>query len=328
MNVPYVFLARRRATDAALARLHAELPRLDAAARHPGLTIYATGSLGRGEVGKHSDLDVFLVDTRAEGEPGHVGNLARIRLLSQLMDVAEAAGFPAFSGDGEFLAVHPLADLRDLLGTRDDDARNVFTARMLLLLESVPLVGRGAYDTSVDDVLDAYWRDCWKPEGFLPYVLLNDLVRYWKTLCVNYEGYRRDDRTQRRVALVKLRFNRLWTCFAALAYLAAGYREVEPGLAHITREHATAMVGLTPLERLVRVVELRPAAAPYAQIVVDEMGWWLAASDVPKEELRARFADRDVYREARRHGDVFGDAMGDLLDAVVAGTSLRRKLLV
>lgn len=327
MNVPDVFTTRRQATDTALAKLAAELPRLDAD-KHPGLTIYATGSLGRGEVGTHSDLDVFLVDTSAEDDPAHVGNLARIKLLSQLMDVSEAAGFPQFSGDGKFLAVHALGDLRDLLGTRDDDARNVFTARMLLLLESVPLVGKPAYDAVVDGVLDEYWRDRRSPDGFVPFFLINDLVRYWKTLCLNYEAYRPEDRQERRIPLVKLRFNRLWTCFAGLAHLVAGYEQSRADRGFIAREHATEMVALTPLESVLRTVERHPDVEPFAAQALAEMGWWLEHSDVPKAELRARFADDDFYYEARRRGDVFGDAMGDMLDAVVHGTPLRRKLLL
>lgn len=328
MNVPEVFTARRAATDDALARLAAQLPRLDAG-QHPGLTIYATGSLGRGEVGTHSDLDVFLVDTTTDrDDPARVGNLARIKLLSQLMDVSEAAGFPQFSGDGKFLAVHALGDLRDLLGTRDDDASNVFTARMLLLLESVPLVGHDAYRASVRGVIDEYWRDQRSPDGFVPFFLINDLVRYWKTLCLNYEAYRPEDRTLRRIPLIKLRFNRLWTCFAGLAFLVAGYEPVGDGKGFITREHAVEMVELTPLESVLRTVERHPAAEPFAQRALEEMGWWLSASDAGKDELRERFADRDFYYEARDRGDVFGDAMGDMLDAVVAGTPLRRKLLL
>lgn len=328
MNVPDVFTARRAATDRALARLAAELPRLEVEP-HPGLTIYATGSLGRGEVGTHSDLDVFLVDTTADPEdPARVGNLARIRLLSQLMDVSEAAGFPAFSGDGKFLAVHALGDLRDLLGTRDDDASNVFTARMLLLLESVPLVGRDAYRASVRGVIDEYWRDQRSPDGFVPFFLINDLVRYWKTLCLNYEAYRPADRTLRRIPLIKLRFNRLWTCFASLAHLVAGYEAVRADKGFIPRAHGVEMVELTPLECVRRTVELRPACAPFAQRALDEMGWWLAVSDLGEAELRERFADDAFYYECRDRGNVFGDAMGDMLDAVVDGTPLRRKLLL
>lgn len=333
--VPKVFTERLANSRLSLERLSATLNALGIIDdRHPLLTIYATGSLGRGEVGNHSDLDVFLVDTADAGE--RIGNLARIRLLSDLMRAADSAGFGEFSNDGEFLRVHPLADLRTYLGTRDDDATNVFTARMLLLLESEWLVGEEPYWTGVDGVLGDYWRDCKTPEGFLPYFLINDLVRYWKTLCLNYEANRADLSSprdpeavaRRRLALVKLRFNRLWMCFNGLAYLVSGYQRLDDRTGCITRDHARTMVALSPLDRLSRAVELVPDAYPSAQQALYELGWWLAESDRPKGDLTSLIAEDAFYREARARGEAFGNAMGDMLDAVAAPTILRRQLLL
>lgn len=335
LAVPKVFRERREASDAARENLKVILRGLQVDdARHPALTIYATGSLGRGELGRHSDLDVFLVDT-ADGRR-RVGNLARIRLLSDLMEAAEATGFGEFSNDGEFLRVHPLDDLSSFLGTRDDDASNVFTARMLLLLESVPLVGASAYDACVERVLSDYWRDE-RPAGFLPVFLVNDLIRYWKTLCLNYEAARADLAVpgdepavaKRRLALVKLRFNRLWMCFNGLAYLLAGYGPADDdGPGSIDRAHAVSMVALSPLERLQRTVELVPSASEPAQQALGELGWWLSTSDREKSALLDAFVGDGLYAEARERGDGFGNAMAELVDAVSERTPLRRFLLL
>jgi len=333
--VPEVFRRRRVASDAARERLKTSLTALGVDdGRHPRLTIYATGSMARHELGSHSDLDVFLVDAADSTE--RVGNLARIRLLSDLIRAADAAGFGAFSNDGEFLRVHPLEDLSGYLGTRDDDASNVFTARMLLLLESVPLVGEDAYQTCVARVLADYWRDE-RPAGFLPVFLVNDIVRYWKTLCLNYEASRADLAApgehgavaRRRLALVKLRFNRLWMCFNGLAYLLAGYQPEDANRrGAISKEHAVSMVDIPPLKSLRRTVELVPEAIDPAQRALDELGWWLGISDQEKSYLRETFADDDVYAEARGRGERFGDAMAELVGAVSQRTPLHRYLLL
>jgi hypothetical protein len=335
LAIPAVFEERRAASEDARERIDTLLPAVGLGDdRHPDLAIYATGSLGRRELGRYSDLDVFLVDTAEKDE--RIGNLERIRLLSDLMSVASGSGFGEFSNDGEFLRVHPLEELRSLLGTRDDDASNVFTARMLLLLESVPLVGKAAYGRCVEAVLADYWRDA-KQQGFIPVFLVNDIVRYWKTLCLNYEAFRADlaaphDQAavaKRRLALVKLRFNRLWTCFNALAFLLSGYAERDGGApGSIERSHALALVRLSPLERLLRTVRIVPAAAAAAQRALDELGWWLSLSDQPKLDLLQAFSRDDPYREARDRGAAFGDAMGELVEIVGGRTPLRRFLLL
>jgi hypothetical protein len=91
---------------------------------------------------------------------------------------------------------------QDLFGTAfscDDLVRNIgldadtntnLTRRMLLLLESQPVVGHDVYERCFAQVLHAYLghgvRD-YRPPRFL----LNDLIRYWRTICVDFEGKRR-----------------------------------------------------------------------------------------------------------------------------------------
>ena len=75
------------------------------------------------------------------------------------------------------------------LGGRDDDYENLFTARMLLLLESRPLVGSQMYERAIDAVLSEYWKDYEdNRSAFRPIYLTNDIIRYWKVLCLNYDA--------------------------------------------------------------------------------------------------------------------------------------------
>jgi len=102
--------------------------------------------------------------------------------------------------------------------------KNTFTARLLLLLESSPLIGESVYQQITNDVIVAYWKDY---EGhksdFMP-IPANDILRMWRTFCVNYEArtqsaQRRDGK--RRLKNYKLKHSRLLTCYSALLYLLA-----------------------------------------------------------------------------------------------------------
>jgi hypothetical protein len=72
----------------------------------------------------------------------------------------------------------------------DADTNTNLTRRMLLLLESRPVAGKAAYAACFESVLHSYLghgvRD-YRPPRFL----LNDLIRYWRTICVDFEGKRR-----------------------------------------------------------------------------------------------------------------------------------------
>jgi hypothetical protein len=69
--------------------------------------------------------------------------------------------------------MHTTTDLTKRLGTPEDDTENTFTARMLLLLESTPIIGSDAYWKAVQTVVDAYWRNYSEHQNdYLPIILL------------------------------------------------------------------------------------------------------------------------------------------------------------
>jgi hypothetical protein len=295
---------------------------------YPSIVVYATGSLGRGEAGAFSDLDIFCVDVSAEDR--HLGKLDSIRLFNALINVNEASQFPSFSGDGRFLDIHRIEDILKFLGTRDDDYRNLFTARMLLLLESQVLVGSSAYICAVEKVIDLYWRDCTNEATFKPTFLINDLVRYWRTLCLTHEADRSaaDQRTdrdkrRRRVAVLKLKFNRAWMIFNGLVYLLSGF-EGEG----VPRSHVERLVDLLPVERTIEIGERLPNTSPYIQALLDEYAWFLEQTDREKEEIEEFFADDSNYETGRLRGEVFCDCMARLVDEVAKTTPIHRHLLI
>lgn len=79
--------------------------------------------------------------------------------------------------------------LVDHIGLDDDTNRNL-TRRMLLLLESRELAG-DIHAECWGKVLERYLLFGIK-NNRPPRFLLNDLVRYWRTICVDFEGKHRD----------------------------------------------------------------------------------------------------------------------------------------
>ena len=211
------------------------------------LAIFCAGSLARMESGTKSDLDLFVT---AEG--GYSGELHKrlfqITLFSELMAINGRLDYPPFSNDGEHLKVYFLEDLKSRTGSPRDDSENLFTTRMLLMLESQPIAHDDIYRSHLNAILGLYYRDRNAASPFRPIFLLNDLLRYWRTMCLNYEERRHDAGRPFRKKNVNLKFSRMLTVFATVLPLITQPADSVPKLANLCMK--------TPLERLATGLDL------------------------------------------------------------------------
>ena len=209
------------------------------------ICIYACGSLGRLELAEASDLDLFFIimDTNKQEKDEQYSNIDKYNFFSNLYTINKELGYKDPSKNGlywNFINIDKLLDI----GSREEDFNNSFTARMLLLLESKPLYNKSAYNQLVKLIIDKYFVD-YKVHGrnFYPLFLMNDILRYWYTLTLNYE-YRRDNKdteNEKNWKRLKLKYARFITCFSMIACL---YKK------DITRKFVIDCVKKTPFERL------------------------------------------------------------------------------
>jgi hypothetical protein len=115
-----------------------------------------TGSFGRVEASPYSDLDLFILGKSSADRTRRLSRLDEICVMADLIEVTRKLRIPEFSGDGRYLVHYSVHDLIGTLGKPDDDATNTFTARLLLLLESRPLLGMEIYEELIEDVVAAY----------------------------------------------------------------------------------------------------------------------------------------------------------------------------
>jgi Nucleotidyltransferase domain len=279
--------------------------------------IYATGSYGRGESSDTSDIDLFIVDAAQKDEP-RLRRIPQITLKADLIRICERLGLPPFSGDGRFLEVHRLDDMTSKLGGPHDDAENLFTARMLLMLESKHLSNEPVYEEVIEDIVAAYFLDYAEHEAdFLPIFLANDIIRFWKPLCLNYEFHRRDRRTrgqtegEDRLQNLKLRFSRTITCYSAVAFLC--WEERRTG-----RVEPSAVVNIahrTPTERVEFLGEQGGELAEPATRVIEHYTWFLTQFASRKEECVAWLKEAGNSAVAWKRADEYRRAFFELLNA-------------
>ena len=204
---------RREDADDKFDRVHDMLRERKDLFQDREVAAYLAGSLGRGDAGKLSDLDLFLITTRPDSERKWLEDL---EILSFVVQMNENLGYGPFSNDGEYLKVYSLEKMLEALGAPQDDNENLFTARMLLLLEARCVCNQSLYDEIVDKILEHYFRDSRGKSTFRPLFLLNDLLRYWRTLCLNYELIRDNPDRPWRKKNINLKFSRMLTIFGTV----------------------------------------------------------------------------------------------------------------
>jgi hypothetical protein len=147
------------------------------------------GSWGRHEVTSGSDDDYMVLvhgDERTEVRPS-VEDVKR--WLEDDPGGTKAPGREAIFGELVFSRT-----LIDNIGL-DRDSNSNLTRRALLMLESLALAGEEAHEASRRAVVESYLSDTIK-DFRPPRFLLNDLVRYWRTIGVDFVAKDRDRQGQ------------------------------------------------------------------------------------------------------------------------------------
>lgn len=296
--------------------------------------VYVTGSFGRYEASQYSDLDLFIVGKPTQMNDGLERSLSRldeICIKADLIEVTRQFGIPQFSGDGEYLEHYTILELVKALGTRQDDVNNTFTARLLLLLESRPLLGNKVYLEAIDSVLAAYWKDYQDhKKDFVPAFLANDILRLWRTFCVNYEARTSSEperkKAKRKLKNFKLKHSRLLTCYSALLYLLSIYAQrgtVDP-------TDAFQMVQLTPTERLERLFEQEQPLETRKTIthLLEQYERFLQITEEEEETLVEQFLDKQISQKHMTEAYEFGDSVFDVLTSIGKNNRFHRLLVV
>ena len=292
--------------------------------------VYATGSFARGEAHGTSDLDLFIVGQGSKAKRD-LGRLDEICIKADLIEATKKVGIPAFDGDGKYLE-HYLADeLRTSLGKPEDDSSNTFTARLLLLLESRPLLEDAVYGKITNDVIAAYWQDYPKhKDEFIPAFLANDILRLWRTFCVNYEARTRrvpdEERAKRKLKNYKLKFSRLLTCYSAILHLLGTF--VQNGT--VAPEDAALMLQLSPTRRLEWILTQERLQAAHAGVsnLIKRYEDFLENTAVEEKKLATNFLDPAFSKDYFNNALAFGNEMASVLEAIGHESPFYRLLLV
>ncbi|MBV9494407.1 MAG: nucleotidyltransferase domain-containing protein, partial [Acidobacteria bacterium] len=175
---PHIAEARRRTEE-----LRRKLQALETLSTEDAATIIY-GSIGREEVTESSDVD-WTILTDGPTDPDHV------HLVAKTADKLKSLGFkPPGRSDTFAVLVHSHELIHHIAGTHDTNQN--LTRRILLLFESIAVTQPLVRDRVIRNILDRYItydviaprREI--PKDVVPHFLLNDVVRYWRTMASDY----------------------------------------------------------------------------------------------------------------------------------------------
>lgn len=189
----------------------------------PDIDVVVMGSMGRGEMSDtESDFDYIVLTY------GLITDPFQIWVARKAADAAERA--VAFKETGKttgFGGLTSSSQLVNVIGL-ETDTNITHTHRILLLEESVSLLNDASYGRLVRSVLKRYLYDYEPgPDGQdrskrgVPRFLLNDVVRYWRTLGVDYQAKRWEELEGEKWGMryLKLRSTRKLTFVATVVSL-------------------------------------------------------------------------------------------------------------
>lgn len=250
---PNIVAAQRRTAD-----LLEELKSLDEFSSEDTSIVFY-GSMGRGEVTERSDADwALLVD--GPSDPNHPRVIEDVRQRLEKLGLEKPGQTETF---GVMADSHEL--LHHIAGTRDTNQN--LTRRVLLLVESRAITQPRVRERVLLNVLDRYIvhdtvaprRE--PPEDVIPHFLLNDVVRYWRTMATDYAA-KMFERQGQEWALrnLKLRFSRklifmagLLHCFSFQLEPPANRKEIsEEDLPRALARHILTRTENPPIEVMAR----------------------------------------------------------------------------
>ncbi len=309
-----------RIIEDAQAKLTGQCPRgNDGAAPYD---VVVLGSLARGEVTNGSDVDYLVV---AHALP-NVDQLDFSHKLLKSMDEF-VKNYPQnkLNGPGAsgiFGKVVAASDLVERIGL-EQDTNLTQTRRILLLEESRSIYRNDLWSRLLDAIIGRYLHDNSTKDG-PPRFLINDTIRYWRTLAVDYQAKRWDMlRPDWGLRYLKLIISRKLTFAGTMASLLLTRSPAKQWL--------VSQFAMPPLARLAQLhSQLEPERLPDLRAILEVADEFVGALN--RDEFRDKVksvespADRGAVPEFDRFREMAQKTLQPSLERIFfESDSLREK---
>lgn len=200
------------------------------------LSVIVAGSYGRMDAHDKSDLDFMIVHN------GHLtDHQAKVDIVRS---VAEDLKISTPNPEGAFSRPIYIDKMLDTIGSREDDL-NSTAQRLLILMEGRAIYNQSFFDNIMMSILDYYLKHVKEEPEKEALVLLNDLIKYFRNICINVEFSFWQDESKWGIRNVKLGHSRI-LIYAGLLLLILTSSKHRRDKIHFLRKHIYA----SPIDKI------------------------------------------------------------------------------
>jgi len=203
-------------TEKTLANLRQDIGLIfDQSPHKDKVTVVTVGSFGRMEASPESDLDLYLLfNSDRSAESMIPDEIAALREAINKHIAKPPGDTGTFGSDVDVKFKDMLANIG---GAKDSN--ELMTRRLLFLLEGTWLYGQEGFDQYRSELLGKYVKEN-DSEERIPKFLLNDIIRYYRTITTDFEQKVTEDNKPWGIRQVKLRFSRKILYFGGIIAVA------------------------------------------------------------------------------------------------------------
>ncbi|MBN1805604.1 MAG: hypothetical protein JW837_10160 [Sedimentisphaerales bacterium] len=270
------------------------------------------GSIAREEASFQSDFDYYVLQDGALPETTR-------RLITSAEKIRETFGSAQPGGQGVFGNIVVAANLYESIGLELDSNTNM-TRRILLLSESKPVTEGKVHEKAIDYVLSRYCADYLnRSKNSLPKVpryLLNDLVRYWRTMAVDFGTKRWRDSDSSSLRHAKLRITRKILFAGPLATVLLAPKNIKTNSK--LQIYLKKSLAAPPLAQIARHVDLMSLKSQNAmKILLQNYDQFIGILSGDKREvLKGIKGDSKSQEELREQCREIGDKIQSSLEQI------------
>lgn len=281
-----------------------------------GLSVVTSGSYARREASELSDLDFFLICDREEEKVVYEQESVRIPKILQTVVPNKP------SADGAFDRLVSIDGMLKNIGGQAD-TNDKITRRILLLLEGEWLHNDKKFDECREKLVRRYISKKITDHQLLMF-FLNDLIRYYRTVCIDFEYKTIEADKPWGTRNIKLIFSRKLTYFSGVLVAAeAAQRGYEDKIA-ITKR----LLAMTPIDRIQNICGTRAHKALQSYDRFLDAISTKATRDIFDEVTHVR-PHCDKFRELKHEGHRFTMALVQLLrDTYEASHPIHKALIM
>ena len=273
--------------------------------------IFLVGSYGRLEASQNSDLDCIFISKN------RLNKLNGDEICTQILEIAEKIGIKKPPGDtGTFKEFVQLDEILENIGGSDDTNKNL-TRRNLILTESYFLYNEDLCKEVASALFNKYTNENKIAEKD-PRVLINDLVRYYKTIAIDYRHKTEEEGKLWGVRNFKLRHSRKFLFFTSIAIIFTAMKKFNNN--EDKYNYIIENISSPPILKLRKVFVENEISLSLEPFICYNTFLKFASNDEKVKDLNnLNYAERHknhTYLEFKDNSDIFNKSLINLIKSI------------